>query len=105
MLILLLDLFSFSPFVALQANSSSYLQPPVPGPSARPNAFTPMFSSPVSVPKGLSSNTPSFSYNGNTQSMQNDQSLKDVRYYLTVYFKTRQTCRVVGCLGWGLSYE
>lgn len=71
--------FSYSgqQFHPSSANSSSYLQPPVPGPSARPNAFTPMFSSPVSVPKGLSSNTPSFSYNGNTQSMQNDQSLKD----------------------------
>ncbi|KAM7469951.1 hypothetical protein LguiA_008134 [Lonicera macranthoides] len=47
------------------------LQPPVPG-----QMMPPPMQSPLGVPKGASSNAANFSFNGNLQSLQKDQSLK-----------------------------
>ncbi|XP_059649866.1 pre-mRNA-processing protein 40C isoform X2 [Cornus florida] len=69
-------------------SAAASLQPPVPGQSARPNSFVPGTAPlimPFPVPSSLgvlnvaSSNAVSFSFNGNPQSMQKDQTLKSNR--------------------------
>lgn len=75
--------------VAPQAGQNSptaaaSLQPPVPGQSAHPNSFPPAMTtqimpspvpSVVCAPKGASSNSMSYSFNGNHHLMQSDQSM------------------------------
>ncbi|CAK9143919.1 unnamed protein product [Ilex paraguariensis] len=66
-------------------SSAASLQPPVPGHFARSNSFVPgtaaqimpsLVPAPAAVPQGAPSNSVNFSFSGNSQSMQKDQSLK-----------------------------
>ncbi|XP_057962775.1 pre-mRNA-processing protein 40C isoform X2 [Malania oleifera] len=61
----------------MPTSSGAALQPPVPGQPAHPNSFVPRTALPIMPPtKGASSNVPTFSFNGNPQSLQKDQPLK-----------------------------
>ncbi|KAK9275913.1 hypothetical protein L1049_023187 [Liquidambar formosana] len=56
--------------------TAASLQPPVPGQSALPNSFVPGTALPIMLPPVPSADAASFSFNGNPQFMQKDQSLK-----------------------------